>query len=290
MRGEAMPAGEAQGFSLTRANGPHSEERARILSIATRHVGASGLDVGFEQSALEEIVREAQVSTRVATKIWPQHDDFLYDLFTEIAQQTRRDLTDTETLVATWDFLSSRRNDLRTPEGRRSIMLDVVRTAAEQNLEEVTMSTAWRSYASLALTIRSRPESRGRTAVLEALRNSELAFIDTMEMFYRNIMATVGYRLKEEFQNDYHPFVIATAAVVEGLGISRTTVPEVVDSHLSRGGEGERNSWSLVSLAFVGVIEAFIEFDPDYEPEEAISRLSGGVDVTPSPAENPQGY
>jgi AcrR family transcriptional regulator len=285
-----MPAGDAQAFSLARASGPHSEERTRILSIATRRVGASGLDVGFEQSTLDEIVREAQVASRVATRIWPSHDDFVYDLFTEIAQQTRRDLTDTETLVATWGFLSSRLNDLRTPEGRRSIMLDVVRTAAEQNLEEVTTSAAWRSYASLALTILSRPESPGRSAVLEALRNSELAFIDTMEMFYRNIMATVGYRLKEEFHNDYHPFVVATAAVVEGLGISRTTVPGIVDSHFSRAGESEGNSWSLVSLAFVSVIEAFVEFDPDYEPEEAISRLSGGVDVTPSPAENPQGY
>ncbi|CAD5992391.1 hypothetical protein [Agreia sp. COWG] len=285
-----MPSGDAQAQPVARAIGPHAEDRTRILTIATNRVGTSGLDVGFERSALEEIVRQAQVSPRTAQRIWPTHDDFVYDLFSEIANQTRRDLTDTETLVATWGFLSSRLNDLRSPEGRRSIMLDVVRTAAEQNLEEVTQSLGWRSYASLALTILSRPDSPGRASVLAALRNSELVFIDTMEMFYRNILATVGYRLKEEFHNDYHPFVVATAAVVEGLGITRTTVPEIVHSHFQRPGETGQNSWSLVSLAFVGVIEAFVEPDPDYEPEEAIARLSGGVDVTPSPAENPQGY
>jgi hypothetical protein len=172
-------------------------------------------------------------------------------------------------------------DELRSGEGRRRVLIDIIRTAAQYNFDVVTASNKWRTYAALSTTIMSWPEGEERTRVLDALRASELAFVETMESFYRNVLPTIGYRLKSEFHNDYQAFVVAAASVIEGLGIVRATVPALVEAHFDIPAQGETETWSVASLAFIGVLDAFFELDPEFVPEEAIARVSGGVDVTP---------
>lgn len=282
-----MSAGTWPTAELGRTGESHPEERARILQAAGQYIETVGLTVTFDQRMFDQVTATASVSPKIAHRIWPTLDGFIDDLLTGVAIQARADRADTGTLVTTWGILSDRIGDLRTLEGRRSIMLDIVRTAAEKNLEDVTTSPSWRSYAGLSATILSREDSPERQRIIEQLRSSELSFIETMEMFYRNIMEVVGYRLRSTFQNDFHPLVVATAAVIEGLGLVRASVPEVIDSHFVNSDREGAVPWSLVSMAFVGVLEVFVEPDPDFKPEESIARLSGGVDVTPSAEENP---
>jgi hypothetical protein len=97
------------------------------------------------------------------------------------------------------------------------------------------------------------------------------------------VLPTVGYRLKPQFHGDYQPFVVAAASVIEGLGIVRATVPALVESHFDFVTDRGDETWSVAALAFVGVVDAFIEPDPDFNVQEAVARLSGGIDVTPDP-------
>lgn len=255
--------------------------RNRVLHSAILHVESSGLTLGIDPVALERLCSDAGVSMKQFGKTWVSTDAFLGDLFCELANQAQIDRADTETLLTTWQYLSMRADDLRSVEGRRSVLIDIIRTAAEYNFDVVTASAKWRTYAALSTTILSWPESAGRTRVLDALRASELAFVETMESFYRNVLPTIGYRLKPVFHNDYQAFVVAAASVIEGLGIVRATVPALVEAHFDIPAEPEPETWSVASLAFIGVLDAFFELDPDFVPEHAIARVSGGVDVTP---------
>jgi hypothetical protein len=257
------------------------DRRAEVLRSATQHVESVGLTFGTDAALIEKLSAGAHITTGQFGQIWPTHDAFFADLFCELANQAQIDRADTETLLSTWQYLSMRTSDLETIDGRRRVLIDVIRTSAEYNFEAVTASSKWRTYAALSTTIVSWPEGEARTRVIDALRASEISFVGTMENFYRNVLPTIGYRLKPAFHDDYQPFVVAAASVIEGLGIVRSTVPVLVTARFDLPVENGTQAWSVASLAFMGVVEAFIEPDPDFVSSEAISRLSGGVDVTP---------
>ncbi|MEJ6490118.1 hypothetical protein PQI23_10320 [Leucobacter sp. USCH14] len=265
--------------------------RTKVLLAGVKHVETAGLSLGVSQPVIDRICVDAGVSAKQFVQVWPTADAFMADLFCELANQAQIDRADTETLLTTWQYLSMRTEDLRTPSGRRSVLIDIIRTAAEYNFEVVTASSKWRTYAALSTTIMSWPDEAARARILDALQASELSFVETMENFYRNVLPTVGYRLKPMFHNDYQPFVVAAASVIEGLGIVRATVPALVEAHFSGHAAGvddgsresaQEETWSVSALAFMGVVDAFIEPDPDFVASEAISRLSSGVDVTPA--------
>jgi hypothetical protein len=247
-----------------------------VLRRATQYVESVGLSIGISAALIDQLSADAGITSRQFAQVWPTPDAFLTDLFCELANQAQ-----IETLLTTWQYLSMRTDDLRSIEGRRRVLIDVIRTAAEYNFDVVTASNKWRTYAALSTTIMSWPDGDERTRVLDALRASELAFVETMESFYRNVLPTIGYRLKPVFNHDYQPFVVAAASVIEGLGIVRSTVPALVEAHFNLPVENGTEAWSVAALAFVGVVDAFIEPDPTFVPEEAISRLNTGMDVTP---------
>ncbi|UOQ60695.1 hypothetical protein MUN76_01530 [Leucobacter rhizosphaerae] len=264
-----------------RADSASTDARARILDSATRYVDTVGLTLGANPALIAQLSSDAGVTLKQFSKIWATPEDFLTDLFCELANQAQIDRADTETLLTTWQYLGMRIDDLRSPEGRRRVLSSVIRTAAEYNFNVVTASGKWRTYAALSTTIMAWPEGEARTRVIDALRASELAFVETMESFYRNVLPTLGYQLRSEFHNDYQPFVVATASVIEGLGIVRATVPALVEAHFDFPSAEDSETWSVAALAFIGVLDAFFEPIPNFVPDEAIARLSGGIDVTP---------
>ncbi|WP_346057739.1 hypothetical protein [Leucobacter alluvii] len=285
--------------SSVRSRSTTDDLGAKVLLSAVKHVETVGLSLGVSQELIDQICSDAGVSAKQFAQVWSSPDAFMADLFCELANQAQIDRADTETLLTTWQYLSMRTDDLHTLEGRRSVLNDIIRTAAEYNFEVITASSKWRTYAALSTTIVAWPEGPARTRVLDALQASELSFVETMENFYRNVLPTVGYRLKPMFHNDYQPFVVAAASVIEGLGIVRATVPALVEAHFdgsSAGADGnadeqaQEDSWSVSALAFMGVVDAFIEPDPHFVPTEAISRLSSGVDVTPPSPEADAAY
>ena len=265
--------------------------RAKVLRRATQYVESVGLSLGTTTALIEQLSADSGITPRQFAQVWSTPEAFLTDLFCELANQAQIDRADSETLLTTWQYLSMRTDDLRSLEGRRKVLVDIIRTAAEYNFDVVTASNKWRTYAALSTTIMSWPDGEARTRVLNALRASEFAFVETMESFYRNVLPTIGYRLKPEFNNDFQPFVVAAASVIEGLGIVRSTVPALVEAHFNLPVADGTEPWSVAALAFMGVVDAFIEPDPAFISDDAISRLNTGMDVTPqSRAESDGAY
>lgn len=273
----------------SRENGQRSqsaddETRVHFLESAINHVEHEGLSLGLGDHALQSIADRAEVPLERFQQLWVSPDEFLSDLCFELARQAEIDRADTQTLITTWQYISTRADELHTMFGRRNVLIDVIRTAAEYNFNVVTASPKWRTYAALSVSILSWPDGERRNRVLGALRSSELAFVETMENFYHNVLPTLGYRLRPAFGGDLQPFVVASAAVVEGLGIVRPTVPHLVETHFELPSEHGAESWSVAALAFMSVIDAFFEPDPGFNAHTAIERLSGGMDVTPNSA------
>ncbi len=267
------------GPGRTRAS--RDEVRSTLLQTAIDLVNTNGLTVGFEHLLMDDLIKEAGVPRSSVYRIWESKEAFFEDLLTEVANQVQPGRADEESLVATWEYLGFRADELRTPEGRRRVLFDVTGIAAEQNFETVTSSIQWRTYVALSSTALSYPDERLRERIVAELRNSELAFLDTMEVFYRNIVPTVGFMLRPDLDDDYRPFVLAAAAIIEGLGIARTTIPDIVESHYTVDNDGRQAEMSLAAMAYLGIINTFLVPDPSYDAEAAIARLSSGIDEMP---------
>ena len=260
---------------------PKDEVRTKLLDTALNLVQTNGLTVGFEHLLMDDLIKEAGVPRSSVYRIWESKEAFFEELLSEVANQVSPGRADEESLVATWEYLGFRADELRTPEGRRRILVDVTGIAAEQNFESVTSSVQWRTYVALSSTALSYPDNRVRERIIEALRSSELAFLDQMEVFYRNIIPAVGYRLRPDLNDDYRPLVVAAAAIIEGLGIARTTIPELVEGRYQVDNEGRPAEVSLAAIAYHAMIMAFIVPDPNYDAEAAIARMSYGIDEMP---------
>jgi hypothetical protein len=102
-----------------------------------------------------------------------------------------------------------------------------------------------------------------------------------MEVFYRNIVPAVGYRLRPDLNDDWRPLVVAAAAIIEGLGIARSTIPDLVEGRYNVDNEGRPAEISLAAISYHAIISSFIVPDPNYDAEAAIARLSGGIDEIP---------
>ena len=246
---------------------PKDEVRTKLLDTALDLVQANGLTVGFEHMLMDDLIKEAGVPRSSVYRIWESKEAFFEELLSEVANQVSPGRADEESLVATWEYLGFRADELRTPEGRRRILVDVTGLAAEQNFESVTSSVQWRTYVALSSTALSYPDPRVRERIIEALRNSELAFLDQMEVFYRNIVPAVGYRLRPDLHDDWRPLVVAAAAIIEAR--------YEVDN------EGRPAEVSLAAISYHAIINAFLVPDPAYDAEAAIARLSSGIDEIP---------
>ncbi|MFB2555236.1 TetR/AcrR family transcriptional regulator [Herbiconiux liangxiaofengii] len=272
--------------SWTRSTGgrpraPKDDVRTALIEAGLARVQENGLTVGFEHLSLDSLIKEAGVARSAVFRVWETKEAFFEDLLTEVANQVSPGRADEESLVATWEYLGFRADELRTPEGRRRILVDVTGLAAEQNFEAVTSSVQWRSYVALSSTALSYADVRVRERIIEVLRDSELAFLDQMEVFYRNIVPAVGYRLRPDLNDDWRPLVVAAAAIIEGLGIARTTIPDLVEARYQVDNEGRPAEISLAAISYHAMITTFIVPDPNYDAEAAIARLSGGIDEMP---------
>lgn len=258
---------------------------SRLLDIGIAQVNSNGLIFAFDRISMDTMLADARVSREKMDTLWGSERGLLEHILVELAGQEHSDRNDEGTLLSSWQFLSGRLDELRTPEGRRKILLDLAQNALEYNFESVTTSSKWQTYAALSVTLPTWPAGVGRDRIVAALRSNELAFIETMETFYRNVFSTFGFRLMPHFHDNYAPFILAVSALVEGLGIVRTSVPDLVNSRLEIPMSHESEAWALYSYAFVGIFDKFFEPDPEFDAEEAIERLGFGMDVTPQEQE-----
>lgn len=253
----------------------------RLLDAGVAQVNSAGPIFAFDRVSVDALLADAGVDHQKLLSLWGSERALFEHVLVELAGQERSDRNDEGTLLSSWQFLAGRLDELRTSEGRRKILLDLAQAALEYNFESVTTSSKWQTYAALSVTLPTWPAGPGRDRIVSALRSNELAFIETMESFYRNVFSTFGFRLKPFFEDNYAPFVLAASALVEGLGIVRTAIPDLVNARLEIPLPGGNESWALNSYAFVGIFDQFFEEDPDFDAEEAIDRLGFGMDVSP---------
>jgi AcrR family transcriptional regulator len=263
---------------------PAEEVRQRMLDAGRVLALEAGAALTIEHLRLEEIIQRARVPRSSVYRLWAYREEYIDDLLCYLAGAgsafSERPVFDPETFTVTKQLLADHRDLLATPDGRRALMREVVRITTTVNYLAMTESPQWRLHMALVATLGSTRTSEARQLIAAALEEAQQRSRELMVAFFGYVAGEIGLRLRDPAWSSSH-LQLAGGLLVQSLALRNLQVqaadgaPQaaVADALLNSpipgpGLGGQPADWTLISYAYLGVFEAFVELDPDWVPPE----------------------
>lgn len=144
------------------------------------------------------------------------------------------------------------------PEERGELMRELVRVVVARNYRAVAADPLLRVQHGLTAIVRMRANPAGDERLAAAVETAGRLKTDRFMPLYERILDTFGLRLKSGYTAEQ--FAYATLALSEGTWLR----PSIVDKLDSVDEQG--NEWTLMAVAFMGLLREFVENDPDNGP------------------------
>ena len=190
-----------------------------------------------------------------------------------------RAVFDPETFTAVSRLLAEHEPLMATMEGRRALLREIVRVVVARNYHVLAGNHAWRLHSALAATLGATRGSDARKKIAVALEETQSRTRDLLVELFGYLVETLGLRLRDPARTVEH-FQMAGSMLVQGLATRNAQVQAAigdtgeaaqVDNLLNAplpgpGLDGEPAEWTLAAFAYLGVLDAFIELDPDFVP------------------------
>jgi AcrR family transcriptional regulator len=217
-----------------------------------------------------------------------------------------RPLMTPETTTVIRQLVDDNRALLATLEGRRSLLCEIVRITTEDNYRMLSQSPQWRLHMALVATLGSTSGgaaaggdgAAGGTArqrVAAALEEAQSRSREVLVTVFGIVMAELGLRLRDPSWTAEH-LQLAGGLFMQGLALRNvqvraalggsgdpaawqaadpadgTSTAAHVDALLNApipgpGLHGRTAQWTVGAFAYLGLIDAFAELDPDFVPQ-----------------------
>ena len=241
----------------------------RMLNSGIRRVNAEGLRISFDLLSFEELIVEAGVARSAVYRRWPNKHHYYADLLRELA--ARKFPAAHEYKVATLARIRERAEShlLATPEGRRTLAVEVSRIGSDMSFISLTSSPAWTVHLTLTATLGTLPPEGTLQADLKtAMQDSEALYFRQLADFYEGLLGVIGYRLRGSIADELslEEAVQLGGALVEGLSLHDITSPGLA-SHRWQGDvfdTGLVTEWSLPAVGFASLMMSMFEPDPEH--------------------------
>jgi len=261
------------------------EVRKRMLDAGRELAIEAGAALTIEHLRLEEVIQRARVPRSSVYRLWSYRDEYIDDLLCYLAGAGSlfgsRPVFDPETFSVASQVLADNRHLLGTPDGRRALMREVVRVTAKRNYQALTESAPWRLHMALVATLGSTRSGEARRQIAAALEEAQLRSRESLVALFAYLMAEIGLRLRDPAWTADH-LQITGGLLVQALALRNLQVQAAdgafeagaVDALLNApvpgpGLNGQTAEWTLVSHAYAGLVDGFVELDPDFTPPAA---------------------
>ena len=263
---------------------PAEEIRKRMLDAGRELAMESGAALTIEHMRMEEVIQRARVPRSSVYRMWPYKEDFIDDLLCYLAGAgswfSTRPAHDPETADLVTNVLAGNSHLLATPEGRRALLREVVRISVTRNYQLLSESVHWRLHTALIATLGSTRSGQARRKIAAALEEAQAVSRNAMVELFDLLAGLLGLRLRDPARTA-EQMQLAGGLLVQSMAQRNVQVqaamgdtPDAVhvDALLNRpvpgpGLNGEPAQWTLAAFAFLGVVDAFVELDPDFVPE-----------------------
>ncbi len=262
---------------------PAEEVRRRMLDAGRDLALEAGAALTIEHLRLEEVIQRARVPRSSVYRLWPYKEEYIDDLLCYLAGAGNwfheRPVFDPETVNVLKRVLEDNRELLGSPEGRRALLCEVVRLTAARNYRALTESLTWRLSMALSVTLGSTRSGEARQKIAAALEEGQRVSREGLVTVFGFAAEVIGLRLRHPAATVEH-MQLAGGLLVQSMALRNVQVQAAaadggeaarVDALLNTplpgpGLDGQPAEWSLAAFAYLGVIDAFVELDPDFTP------------------------
>jgi hypothetical protein len=157
-------------------------------------------------------------------------------------------------------------------------MREMVRVTAARNYRALTESLTWRLHMALSVTLGSTRSGEARQKIAASLEEAQRVSRESLVAVFGAAAEALGLRLRDPAATLEH-MQLAGGLLVQSMALRNVQVQAAsgsgeaahVDALLNTplpgpGLHGQPVEWSLAALAYLGIIEAFTELDPDFTP------------------------
>jgi hypothetical protein len=266
---------------------PAEEVRRRMLEAGRELAIEAGAALTIEHLRVEEIIQRARVPRSSAYRMWPYREEYIDDLLCYLAGAGNwfndRPVFDPETFTVLKQVVEDNRELAGSPEGRRALLCEIVRLTVAQNYGALTESGTWRLHMALSATLGSTRSGEARQKIAAALEQSQRVSRDSLVAVFGFLAAELGLRMRDPAATIEH-MQLAGGLLVQSVALRNVQVraaadgddsgeAALVDTLLNAplpgpGLHGQPAEWTLAAFAYMGVVDAFIELDPDFTPPE----------------------
>ena len=260
---------------------PAEEVRQRMLDAGRDLALEAGAALTIEHLRLEEVIQRARVPRSSVYRMWPYKEDYIDDLLCYLAGEgnwfSETGVLDPETFTVVKRILADNVQLLATLAGRRALVCEIVRIAAARNYHALTESTPWRLHMALTATLGSTRSGEARKKIAAALGDAQQKSRDSMVAVFGFLAQILGLRMRDPARTVEH-MQLAAGLLVQSMALRNVQVQAAdsaeaahVDSLLNTpipgpGLHGEPAEWTLAAFAYLAVLDAFAELDPDFVP------------------------
>jgi hypothetical protein len=300
---------------------PAEEVRQRMLDAGRQLAHEVGAALTIEHLRLEEVIQRARVPRSSAYRLWPYREDYIDDLLCYLAGEgswfSDRTVLDPETFDLAVRVVTDNQPMLATPSGRRALMCEVVRITATRNYEVLAESLPWRLHMALIATLGSTRGGGASRRIAAALEDSQRRSRASLVTTLHHLASVLGYRLRDPAitldhvqlagglliqamaqRNVQVQAALARPDDAPGTADSGTADPDEDDlaepAHVARllndpipgpGLDGQPAQWTLAAFSYLGLVDLFMELDPDFTPPAvawpAVRGPGVGADESP---------
>ena len=226
-----------------------------------------------------------------------------------------RTVFDPETVNVIGKALQENMHLIATPAGRRALMCEIVRLSVARNYSALTESLPWRLQMALSSTLGSTSSGMARRRIAAALEDSQRRSRESLVAVLGQITQVLGLRLRDPAYTLDH-VQLAGGLLVQSLALRNVQVqaalgqPEGAQGEAAVDGapidgalggadlnaasdtgmvngllntpvpgpglDGKPAEWTLAAFAYLGVLDSFLELDPDFAPPGSGPSQPGG--------------
>jgi AcrR family transcriptional regulator len=268
---------------------PAEEVKQRMLSAGRELALEAGAALTIEHLRLEEVIQRARVPRSSVYRLWPYREDYIDDLLCHLAGGgswfSDRPVLDPETLAVVAGVLEQHAGLLATLEGRRALLCEITRVTVSRNYTALSESMPWRLHMALVATLGSTRSGEARNRIAAALEDSQRRSREMMVSVLVQLVKVVGLRPRHPAYTLDHMALAggllvqclalrnvqiqAAVGAPEGPGLASASDTAMVDGLLNLpipgpGLDGQPGEWTMAAFAYLGVLDAFMELDPDF--------------------------
>lgn len=270
---------------------PAEEVRRRMLDAGRELALEAGAALTIEHLRLEEVIQRARVPRSSVYRLWAYREAYIDDLLSYLAGLgswfSDRPVLDAGSSSDIEQILADNARLVGTLAGRRALLCEVTRVTVTRNYRALTESMPWRLHMALVATLGSTRSGEARERIAAALEDSQRRSREWMVGVLAQLEGVLGLRLRDQAHTLDHVAlasgllvqslalrnvqVQAAVGAPEGPGLASASDTAMVNGLLNGpipgpGLDGKPADWTLAAFGYLGVVDAFMELDPEFTP------------------------